>query len=83
MWTLAFIAVATGVLIWLGRSFVAGLKEGGYAEARAEEARRDLEAAHRQEKANAEALEVREAMRRASDNNPDGILSDDDGFRRD
>jgi hypothetical protein len=82
MWTAVFIAAATAVLAWLGHSFIAGFRQGGYDEARAEEAARDLEAVRKQEAANAEALEARETVRRAALDNPDSVLSDDDGFKR-
>ena len=49
MWIVALIvATLGGVLAWLGKSWLAGFRQGGYDEARAEEARRDLEAARRQ-----------------------------------
>jgi hypothetical protein len=67
MWTAAFIAAATGVLWWLGRSWIAGFRQGGYDEAKAEEAARDLETARKQAEVMAETRSASDAEERLDD----------------
>jgi len=60
MLTAIIIGVLGAVLYGLGRSWIAGFRQGGYDEAKADEARRDLELARKQ-------AEVLAQMRSASD----------------
>lgn len=84
MWTalaLAIVAAVGAALYGLGRSWLAGFRQGGYDEAKAEEERRDLEDARKQKAENDDALQVREAMRRATIGDPGSVMSDDE-FKR-
>jgi len=67
---IGLVCVAIGIAVGFGRSWIAGFRQGGYDEAKADEARRDLEMARKQG-------EVLSTMRAASEQDE----SNDDPFR--